>query len=273
MMKGKCLAWQTADLPAPCPRDYNVGMRFLSVLFCMIAMLAATAQASMPPQTAQAVIGVADGWNSSTVTLSLVEKNAQGQWVRVLGPFQGRLGKNGLVWGLGLHTNPRGAVVKREGDGRSPAGIFALGGLWVTNKTPVQRHPALPLVKVDARDLWVSDTNRPELYNRYVRLNHPARTPWELHEQMRQTDYAHSIKLLICHNTAERRGGPVNGAGSSIFFHIWRNKGASPTAGCTSLDENNLRAIIQRLNPRKRPVYILLPRGDYARLRASWRLP
>ncbi len=236
-------------------------------------LLAMAAGAALPSPTTQAILGIADGWNSSTVTLSLVEKNSQGQWVRVMGPFKGRLGRNGLVWGLGLHQNPRGAVVKREGDGRSPAGIFALGGLWVTHKTPVRHHPSLPLVKVDARDLWVSDTSRPELYNRYVRLSHPARTAWELHEQMRQTDYAHSIKLLICHNTAERRGGPVNGAGSSIFFHIWRKGGALPTAGCTSMDESNLRALIQRLNPQRRPVYILLTRGDYARLRAAWRLP
>lgn len=242
----------------------------------MLIALVVTLQvavASVPANCSQAVIGIAEGWNSSHVTLSVVEKNASGQWVRVLGPFKGRLGRNGLVWGLGIHANPGRATVKREGDGRSPAGVFAIGGLWVTNKNYVKHHRSIPYVKVGPNDLWVSDVNYPKLYNRHIRLDHPARTEWELREQMRQTDYAHSIKLLICHNTAERRGGPVVGAGSSIFFHIWRKNGGSPTAGCTAMAEANLRAIIARLHPSRHPVYILLPHAEYARLRQSWRLP
>lgn len=247
--------------------------RKICCLFMLLAFVVLPAYAAVPQNCTQAIIGIAEGWNNSEVTLSVVEKNSAGQWVRVLGPYKGRLGRNGLVWGLGVHANPRGATVKREGDGRSPAGVFALGGLWVTNKNYVQHHKSIPYVKVGPNDLWVSDVRTPKLYNRHVRLKHPARTEWELREQMRQTDYAHSIKLLICHNTAERRGGPVVGAGSSIFFHIWRKNGGAPTAGCTAMAEANLRAIIARLHPSRHPVYILLPRAEYARLRQSWRLP
>ncbi len=256
-------------------------LRFLTKLFSSCAACAAVllctatfqAAAQMPRDCTQAVLGLADGPDSSSVTLSLVERTPSGAWQRVLGPFPGRLGRNGLVWGLGLHTNPHGATTKREGDGRSPAGIFRIGGLWTTNKTPVQHHRKWPEVRVDARDLWVSDPTQPHLYNRHVRLDHPAATPWELKEQMRQTDYAHSIKLLICHNTEETPGRPVAGAGSSIFFHIWRRDGAAPTAGCTAMAEANLRAIIRRLDPALHPVYILLPRAEYIRLREVWMLP
>ncbi len=239
------------------------------ILLLVLLICPGVALATVPANCSQAIIGIADDWNNSHVTLSLVEKNVQGQWVRVLGPWKGRLGRNGLVWGLGLHSNPWLATVKREGDGRSPAGIFDIGGLWVTHKTPVQHHPSIPYVKVGPADLWVSDPAYPHLYNRHVRLNHPARTAWEKKEQMRQTDYAHSIKLLICHNTAS----PEVGAGSSIFFHIWRRDGASPTAGCTSMNEQQLRTLIARLNPARHPVYILLPRAEYAERRRSWRLP
>lgn len=245
----------------------------LKSLAFVFLLLAAAARAQIPADCTQAVLGIAEGWNSSQVTLSVVEKDRNGRWVRTLGPIPGRLGRSGLVWGLGLHTNPRGAVIKREGDGRSPAGIFAIGGLWTTTQTPVKRHRSIPEVRVGPADLWVSDPSTPKLYNRYIRLNHPAASPWELKEQMRQTDYAHSIKLLICHNTAETPGRPVVGAGSSIFFHIWRRDGAAPTAGCTSMAEKNLRSIISRLDPARHPVYILLPREEYARLRAPWRLP
>ena len=242
---------------------------FLVACICLLQ----TAVAAVPTNCTQAIIGIADGWNSSQVTLSFVEKNSKGEWVRVLGPYQGRLGRNGLIWGLGLHSNARGASIKKEGDGRSPAGVFDIGGLWVTHKTPVKHHSSIPYVKVGPNDLWITNTNDARYYNRHVRLDHPAKTEWELKEQMRQTDYPHSIKMLICHNTPERKGGVQVGRGSSIFFHIWRNEGKSPTAGCTSMEEKNLRTIIARLNPQRHPVYILLPRAEYAALRKSWRLP
>ena len=229
--------------------------------------------AQMPSDCTQAVVGITDGWNSSEVSLSVVERSRSGGWQRVLGPFRGRLGRNGSVWGRGLHPPVRGAVQKREGDGRSPAGIFALGGLWVTNATPVQHDARIPYVRVTPADLWVTDERLPKLYNRWVRLDHPASTPWELHEQMRQTDDAHSIKLLVCHNTPDVPGGVVVGGGAAIFFHIWRRGGALPTAGCTAMDEGQLRALIARLQASRRPVYILLPRAEYARLRAAWQLP
>lgn len=249
-------------------------MKRLLLILCIVTItLLQQTLAMLPDRCTQAVIGIADGWNSSNVTLSLVEKAADGTWQRVLGPIPARLGRSGLVWGLGLHKNPRRATIKREGDGRSPAGVFSIGGLWVTNRTPIRRSPLIPFVKVGPCDLWVSDITKPHLYNRYVRLDHPATTEWEKKEQMRQTDYAHSIKLLICHNTQDVKGCPVVGAGSSIFFHIWRNNGAAPTAGCTAMAEQNLRAVIARLDPRRKPVYILLPRAEYLSLRRAWRLP
>lgn len=235
----------------------------------VLILLSCVAMAAVPTNCSQAIIGIANDWDDSHVTLSVVEKNAKGQWVRVLGPYKGRLGRAGLVWGLGLHSNPWRATVKKEGDWRSPAGVFDLGGLWVTNKKPVQHDARIPYVNVGPADLWVSDPAYPELYNRHIRLNHPARTAWEKKEQMRQNDHAHSIKLLICHNTDE----PKVNAGSSIFFHIWRRDGGSPTAGCTAMDEKHLRTIIARLNPSRNPVYILLPRQEYAKRRSSWRLP
>lgn len=253
------------------PARVNVCPFILPLLGFWLMLLTACSQ--MPASSTQAIVGIADDWNSSHVTLTLVEKNAAGKWQRVLGPYPGRLGRNGCVWGLGMHRNPTGATTKKEGDGRSPVGIFSLGGLWVNNPTPVQHHPSIPYVQVGPNDLWVSDPRLPQLYNRHVRLNHPASTPWELHEQMRQNDYPHSIKMLVHHNTPESVGKPVIGGGSSIFFHIWRNDGASPTAGCTSMNEHQLRAFIARLNPERKPVYILLPRSEYTRRRKEWNLP
>lgn len=254
-----------------CAYDGGMTMRLLCVLAGL--WLVAAARACLPEGCTQAVVGMTEGWDSPQAKVYLVEKDRAGKWQRVLGPVAARLGRNGAVWGLGLHTNPVGAVTKKEGDGRTPAGVFRIGGLWTTTSTPVKHHRRIPEVRVDARDLWVSDPKTPHLYNRYVRLDHPATTAWELREQMKQNDYAHSIKLQICHNAPDTPGRPVPGAGSSIFFHIWRSGGKYPTAGCTAMGEQNLRAIIARLNPDRKPVYIMLPREAYARYRTEWRLP
>lgn len=264
-----------AELEKAKSRGYAAGVNTRPFLLLLLSFctLAFTACSQMPATSTQAIVGIADDWNSSHVTLSLVEKNAEGKWKRVLGPYPGRLGREGCVWGLGLHPNPAGATIKREGDWRSPVGIFSLGGLWVNNPTPVQHDPAIPYINVGPNDLWVSDPRFPHLYNQHVRLDHPAGTTWELKEQMRQTDYPHSIKLLIHHNTPESVGKPIVGAGSAIFFHIWRKDGESPTAGCTSMKEEHLRAFIARLQAKRNPIYILLPRSEYAKRRQDWKLP
>ena len=85
--------------------------------------------------------------------------------------------------------------------------------------------------QVTTRDLWVEDPASPH-YNKHLILSHEPRDPWEKKAQMRQNDYPHSLKLFVAHNVYPK---PIPGAGSSIFFHIWRSGGTSPTAGCSSL--------------------------------------
>src|SRR5690606_5045209 len=186
-------------------------------------------------------------WNSSTVTLSTYEKRG-GKWVKVSGPWQGRLGKNGLVWGLGIHPVPQGAKVKREGDGRAPAGVFYIGGAWGYDAN-IRRHPKLFYRQVTPRDLWVEDPKSPN-YNRHLILDHEPATEWEKKQQMRQNDYPHSLKLFIAHN-APPKVSP--GQGSAIFFHIWRGGGSKPTAGCTTMDEANLRELSGWIDPDSQP--------------------
>jgi L,D-peptidoglycan transpeptidase YkuD (ErfK/YbiS/YcfS/YnhG family) len=87
---------------------------------------------------------------------------------------------------------------------------------------------------------------------------------------MKQSDPAHALKLFIAHNAPPNA---VPNAGSSIFFHIWRSGGSRATAGCTSMDEVKLRALIARIDPSRHPLYILLPQAEYEKNRAAWKLP
>jgi L,D-peptidoglycan transpeptidase YkuD (ErfK/YbiS/YcfS/YnhG family) len=172
------------------------------------------------------------------------------------------------VWGRGLHPSPAGARLKTEGDHRAPAGVFGIGGAC-GYEPDIARHNSLPYFQVSPQDLWIEDPRSPD-YNQHVRLNHPPQNAWEKKQQMKQNDAAHALKLFILHNAPPHA---VPGGGSSIFFHIWRGGGTRATSGCTTMLETRLREMIRWLDPRRLPVYILLPRSEYERLRGPWELP
>ena len=182
--------------------------------------------------------------------------------------WKARLGKKGMGWGLGLHPLPPEAATKKEGDWKSPAGVFAIGGVWGYERS-VRKHAKLPYRQITARDLWVEDAKSPA-YNLHLVLAHDATTEWEKKQQMKQDDPAHALKLFVAHNAPPK---VVAGAGSSIFFHIWRDGGGRPTAGCTTMDEKRLRWLIAQIDPGARPLYVLLPKAEYGRRRSAWKLP
>jgi len=240
--------------------------------FLCVSLFVTDASAGIPAESEQVLVGIAPNWNSSHVTLTLYEKKglAKKTWRQQGRSWKGRLGRNGLVWGRGLHPRvPDHLSTKREGDGRAPAGIFDLGGAY-GYASSIQKSPLLSYRQITPRDMWYEDVNSP-YYNQHRILPHEPRTTAEKKAQMKQGDYAHSLKLFIEHNS--KRTGITPGEGSSIFFHIWRRGGAAPTAGCTTMSEENLKRLIAAIDPSRRPVYVLLPEQEYAKWREAWRLP
>lgn len=242
-------------------------MSCLRLILLSLTLVGAVAAEVMPQRSTQCLVGLADGWNDSRVTLSWYEKK-DGKWRQVGESWSARLGREGLAWGLGLHPNPKGATLKKEGDWRSPAGVFAIGGVWGYERS-IEKNRKLPYTQITSRHLWVEDPES-EHYNRQVVLDHEPREAWEKKAQMRQDDPAHSLKLFIAHNAPPQ---VVKGGGSSIFFHIWRDGGGRATAGCTTMAESRLRWLIARIDPAAQPVYVLLPRKEYANRRGDWGLP
>jgi L,D-peptidoglycan transpeptidase YkuD (ErfK/YbiS/YcfS/YnhG family) len=243
--------------------DYPV-IRILPVF--LAAVLSAGAF-ELPEASSQCIVGQTKGWNSSDVSLTTYEKKG-GKWVKVAGPWAGKVGKNGLVWGLGISPRPPGATIKNEGDNRAPAGVFLIGDAWGYDAS-IRKSSDLAYHQVTAHDLWVEDT-KSQSYNQHVLLDHDPVTEWEKKQQMKQNDHAHSLKLFIDHN-APPAAKP--GAGSAIFFHIWRGEGSKPTAGCTTMPEDQLRGMIKWIEPKKQPVYVLLPDTEYAAKKDAWKLP
>lgn len=238
-----------------------------SILAFLLLLALPLAGFDLPAHSTQCVVGIAPRWDSSRVILTTYEKK-NGRWQKALGPWPGRLGKSGLAWGLGLHPVPAAATLKREGDRKAPAGVFRIGGAW-GYEAAIRKHPRLAYRQITTRDLWVEDPDSPH-YNRHLVIDHEPATPWEKKQQMRQGDHAHSLKLFIAHNAPPRI---APGKGSAIFFHIWRDGGSKPTAGCTTLAEDRLRSLIAWIDPAANPLYVLLPEDEYRTLAPLWKLP
>lgn len=238
----------------------------------MVAALAACADGApfaIPPDSNQLILGIADDWTSTTVTLSRWARADHGQWKQIGDEWPGRLGKDGLGWGLGLHPKGLPGPMKTEKDARAPAGVFELGAAY-GYAASVKANPRLPYHQVGPRDMWVEDADS-KYYNQHLRLPHAApRNAWEKKQQMRLNDHAHSLKLFIKHN-APPNAQP--GMGSAIFFHIWRQDGRIHTAGCTTMPEDRLRQLLLWVDPAQRPLFVLLPRTAYEQLRRPWILP
>ena len=241
-------------------------MNLKTLWLTLLAILPAAAF-ELPADSSQCLVGIADDWDSSKVTLQLYHKTG-GTWKADNPPWPARLGKNGLAWGNGIHPVPAGAVTKQEGDLRSPAGVFAIGGAWGYEPT-IRKYPTLPYRQVTPRDLWVEDPGSTR-YNQHFLLDHDPATPWEKKQQMKQSDPAHSLKLFIAHNAAPHA---IPHAGSSIFFHIWRAGGTRATAGCTTMDKARLQWLISQIDPARRPLYVLLTQADFQLRRRDWKLP
>lgn len=215
----------------------------------------------------QLLLVVAEDWTSTQASLQRLERSApDGDWRRVGGPMAVNLGRNGLGWGRGLHGQALGAgPVKREGDGRAPVGLFALGQGFAQAPEEV-RDARLPVLRADERLFCVDDAASP-LYNTFARTDGGPGS-WNSAEDMLRADGQYRLGVFVRHNS-----DPVEpGAGSCIFLHIWLGRGVA-SSGCTNMDAADMLTLLRWLDADKRPLLAQLPRVDFDRLQTAWRLP
>jgi L,D-peptidoglycan transpeptidase YkuD (ErfK/YbiS/YcfS/YnhG family) len=184
---------------------------------------------------ARQVISVTnDGYGTSYASLQGFTRTASG-WTRTFGPWAARIGYNGFA--------PPGE--KREGDGRTPSGSYGFGFMFGVYADPGV-HFSYRRVTGDYI-VW-DDDSASRNYNLWVdtRTGDAGRSPEPMY---RLPSYGYGA--VIGYNTAR-----TPGLGSAIFLHVSHN---SATAGCVSVPQSELLALLRWLNPSAGPRIIMGP--------------
>ncbi|PRQ00591.1 DUF1287 domain-containing protein [Enhygromyxa salina] len=184
-----------------------------------------------------------------------------GPWRAVGDAFPIVLGHAGMAWGRGLHGDgaPPGSrgPSKREGDGRSPAGVFTIGSAWGRSEasaTKLQYTSESPTLRC-------VDDPASAHYNRIVD-GATISSDWTSAEPMRRY---YELAITVEHNSAR-----VSSAGSCIFLHRWSDPD-SPVTGCTAMAGDQLDQLAAWLEPGA--VLVSLPTSAIDPLRRAWAIP
>lgn len=122
---------------------------------------------------------------------------------------------------------------KKEGDGRTPTGTFALRECWYRADCFPAPETRLKLRGIQPDDGWCDDPAHP-LYNRHVKLPFSAS-----HEKLWRDDGVYDLIVPLGYNDA-----PVApGRGSAIFLHV-ATPDYAPTEGCVALAKSDLLEVL-----------------------------
>jgi uncharacterized protein YijF (DUF1287 family)/L,D-peptidoglycan transpeptidase YkuD (ErfK/YbiS/YcfS/YnhG family) len=190
----------------------------------------------------------------------LVRHEVGGAWQVEGERFDVVLGHGGVAWGVGLHGDgaPAGVrgPVKREGDGRTPAGVFALGRLY--GRAPASTL-ALPYAAMPESLRCVDDPGSSH-YGEIV-ASEGVSADWRSAEDM---PALYEYALVVEHN-----GARTAGRGSCIFVHAWRDAD-TPVTGCTAMHADVLDELLGWLEPGA--LLVVLPGESAAALVERWGL-
>lgn len=239
----------------------------MPALFVGLLMLlaAATPVSPLPAGSLQMVLVVTPSWEARQGTLQAYERSGpDAPWQPVGEPVSVNVGRNGLGWGRGLHPSDLEGPVKKEGDGRAPAGVFRLSAVFGATD-PRRRPGGLPFLETTEWLECVDDVNS-RWYNRIVDRMKVGIYDWKSAERMQIEPY--KVGIVVDHNTDP----PVKGAGSCIFLHIWQGAEV-PTSGCTASVQEPMAALAGWLQLQAHPVLVQLPQPEFDRLRKDWALP
>ena len=128
---------------------------------------------------------------------------------------------------------------KREGDGATPLGAFALqAGVLSAGPAAAAARRACHCRRSRPSDGWC-DAPKDRNYNRPVHHPYPASA-----ERMWRDDGLYDVVVVMGYNDHPR----IAGRGSAVFMHV-AGPGLKPTEGCIALARPHLLRLLQAIAP------------------------
>ena len=123
---------------------------------------------------------------------------------------------------------------KKEGDKKTPKGIFEIGNLYYRKDRIRKPVTSLKCIEIKSSMGWCDDINFPKKYNKLININKKIK-----HEKLKRKDHKYNLLIPIKYNFKK----PIPGKGSCIFIHLTKNY--SPTAGCIALKKKDFLIMLK----------------------------
>lgn len=238
--------------------------RVLASLLAFAVMSCATAPTAKDlfGNSTQLIVVTTSDWDATKGSLTVHERN-NGTWIQIGEAMPVVVGRTGLAWGdgLALPLRPKGPV-KKEGDGKAPAGLFALTEIFGYSAQPSNAH--MPYITATPTVECVDDVASTH-YNTLVDTRDIPKS-WNSSENMLRGDDLYREGVVVAHNS----NPPVAGRGSCIFLHLWSSPDSS-TAGCTAMSAENLAILTRWLDADRHPLLLQLTQSELDKLQLPLR--
>jgi L,D-peptidoglycan transpeptidase YkuD (ErfK/YbiS/YcfS/YnhG family) len=247
-------------------------MRFLLVVGLIVAALGGPSEASVPAyfptrlthlgDSRQVIVVTGRGRTSTYSTIHTYLRGSDGRWRAAFPAMAARNGYGGWQW----------AAQRVQDTGTTPIGTFRITEAFGLAANPGAK---LPYRRADAWDYWAGDRRDPKTYNTFQPYASARRT-WRISQSERLSGYPRQYAYVavidfnrppaVTWNAALEEfvaaRPAVAGRGSAIFLHV---NGAGSTAGCVSLAQGNMIAVLRWLDPAAAPRIVMAPLDDIGR--------
>ena len=127
---------------------------------------------------------------------------------------------------------------KKEGDYKTPKGIFKLGNIYYRADRIQKPQSKLKLIKIKKEMGWCDDP-KSKFYNKLVKIRKKSKFKYE---KLFRKDYKYDLLIVIKYNYKK----VIKHRGSAIFLHL--TKDYSGTKGCVALQKKDFLILLKVIN-------------------------
>ncbi|MBR2045560.1 MAG: L,D-transpeptidase family protein [Agathobacter sp.] len=149
-------------------------------------------------------------------------KMQEGTWSMVF-ETEAMIGRNGLG-------------KKKEGDGKTPVGVFCFTKAFGILENPGTK---MEYTQVDESHYWVDDSSS-NYYNQFISIDE-VEPDWKSAEHICEYEGSYYYVLAINYNSDR-----IPGVGSAVFLHC-TSENVEATAGCIAIPDIYMREIVKRV--------------------------